>query len=235
MEDEWIKRMQNLEILPSKRADEAFQNRIAQLPQKKNKIVWKLAASIILVSLSYFVYMTQEQGGRNVSQVNQEIKGNTNPLFVENRKNETVPNKITEPTSKNENNDIIAEKKGVEEEISKEEQTVDLNEINRTFAKIAIEKLEGISKTEVNVNNNQKLLNVEEIGFVYVGTKTSNEEEVKKGDTFVQELMLLKYGEVIDEKATIAKLFTKEDNFLYNETNEFKSRLMWVKNKLMKE
>lgn len=234
MEDELIKKIQNLEVRPSKRANEVFQKKLTQIQVKRNNKVWQIAASVFLVGVSSFIFFVQNESFTKMeshNEDNEQITHKLNKPVIENESNLKIETNIADNR-----NAFIKNKELKIAEINEEiEQIGEEQETQRKIQLEGIQKITQRSQVEVNVTESKMVMNIAALDRIYVTKVNAKDEELKKGDLIMQELMLLKYGEILDEKATVAKLFTKEDNFLANEANEFKSRVMWVKNKLNKE
>lgn len=234
MEDELIKKIQNLEVRPSKRANEVFQKKLTQIQVKRNNKVWQIAASVFLVGVSSFIFFVQNESFTKMeshNEDNEQITHKLNKPVIENESNLKIETNIADNR-----NAFIKNKELKIAEINEEiEQIGEEQETQRKIQLEGIQKITQRSQVEVNVTESKMVMNITALDRIYVTKVNAKDEELKKGDLIMQELMLLKYGEILDEKATVAKLFTKEDNFLANEANEFKSRVMWVKNKLNKE
>ncbi|MFN3587814.1 MAG: hypothetical protein ACK4UP_00425 [Spirosomataceae bacterium] len=234
MEDELIKKIQNLEVRPSKQANEVFQKKLTQIQVKRNNKVWQIAASVFLVGVSSFIFFVQNESFTKMeshNEDNEQITHKLNKPVIENESNLKIVTNIADNR-----NAFIKNKELKIAEINEEiEQIREEQETQRKIQLEGIQKITQRSQVEVNVTKSKMVMNIAALDRIYVTKVNAKDEELKKGDLIMQELMILKYGEILDEKATVAKLFTKEDNFLANEANEFKSRVMWVKNKLNKE
>lgn len=242
MEDELVKKIQNLEVLPSQRANDLFRKKQSRLVLHRSNGIWRVAAGVVLGSLAFLVYLNQEdrKETRNSTMVQKVDTGDTGkPIKNDSRIAQFYPNSKERKQTKKSTwfaKGETVQKQGllqadsVQNEFTKDDERF-LGKLNTCN----MDKMASMNAFLLDVQFDQKIDEINGNNWVILASNSIVEEEVKKGDVFVQELMLLKYGEIIDEKATIAKLFTKEDNFLYNEANEFKSRVTWFKNKLSKE
>ncbi len=238
MGNELIKKVQNLEVLPSQRANDLFKKRQSQLVSNRSRVISSVAASVILGSLTFLLYLNQVKSKRftkgavvvqkhdymNKEIHSEEVLEIAQKVDVIEKKQPVIARKNHLSREQN-----ILQEDTVQNELKYEEDKP-FNRINE----FEINKIASTNAFLFDVHYAKVKGEIDEKSWINISSNFLSEEEVKKGDAIMQELMLLKYGEIVEEKVTIAKLFTKEDNFLYNEANEFKSRVNWFKSKLSK-
>ena len=234
----WSALLQNYEREPSIRAKRLFQSKLATRQARGyHPWVWGLAASVVVVG-SWFFWAGGETIETPIAQVRIKSKKTIVP---------TLEQRVPEVR-------IASGSLGLDEARLKERQVNNfpistyaaksLLSINQEAAPFISEDasedrtswrvgpVASLSPREIPVVGSR---GVDVKYSASEGQLTSGESSRKTVSQLLDELMILKYGEPVDERPVLAVLFSgDEPSLLATERAEFKERISWIKEKVVK-
>lgn len=238
-EKHWKKVLETYERVPSERAKRQFQSRLSAQPQTKNKAwFWGVAAGISLIGAWWMFQPTPKMAQSSMairSERSGDVQKNWVPVPAEPSMRQEVATEVTLAKT-----GFSQRKKTSRTEVESYNPELRLNEsmnsqvVEETDAlpRLAME-VAPLRGRDVQVGGPQE----RQMTIAYVAS-TGSAESFKRSPglgQFIEELMILKYGEPVEDKPTLAALLAGEErNLLAAERAELKERFSWIKDKVTK-